>query len=302
MRFNKPSQKTVLFLFLFFASGMAYGAVRLYCKLNDAFLLSDISIHLPYRVDWEIQPLDFQEKEVLDQAINQPYSYLGKGHQSYVFESHDQKYVIKFLKFQRMRFQPWWAEIPFPKLLNQWREKKLSARKEMLENCLRSWKLAFNEFKNEASIVYVHINKTDFLQKTLDISDKLGFKYQLDLDNSIFLIQRKAESLLVPAIDSLLEQGQKEKAEQLLQDFVRMLVSEYNRGLAEKELHVLRNTGVLNGRPIHVDNGRFEYDAEMKIPQKQTAELQRKTGELRQWLIVNHPELAVYFKDLIGKE
>jgi hypothetical protein len=272
-----------------------YGAGRLYYRLTDGFKIGNIIHELPHRSDWVTRPLTAEEKAELDQAIHQSYHYLGKGHQAYIFESQDGQYVIKFLKFQRLRIPRWLLNIPLPSSWEKRRKEKIIFKQEILNRLFLSWKIGFEELKEEAAIIYIHLNKTSDLNKSLTIKDKIGLIHTLDLDQLVFLIQKKA-SPLCPTLDRLVAEGKVNEAKILLRKLIGLLVSEYRQGLAEKELHLLRNMGVLKGKPIHIDNGRFERDDTLQEPILYSRELWRKTAELREWLNRYHPDLAADFE------
>lgn len=284
----KFALKIALLILVLFVFG------RLYYRLTDGFRMGNVTMELPYQEKWQPR---LSETETLQTALNQPYHYLDKGHQAYVFESEDGQFVLKLLKFQRVRIPQWLrkTELPF---FEQWRLKRIEKKDRMLQSLLTSWKLGFDELKEEAAIVYVHIVPSHNLQKNLKITDKIGLKHTLELDRTIFLIQRKAP-LLGPTLDSLMVQNRSNEAKAVLDRLVGLFVSEYRRGLAEKELFILRNTGVLEGRPIHIDTGRFEWDLSLK--ENYRPELRRKTAKLLEWLREQHPELARHFEEQVEK-
>src|ERR1700722_10608768 len=80
--------------------GCSYGAIRLYYFLTDGFEISHITSDLPYDARWNVRPLQDKETQTLMQVFAQPYFYMGKWCQVYVFASADGKYVIKFFKYQ----------------------------------------------------------------------------------------------------------------------------------------------------------------------------------------------------------
>ena len=288
-----------IFLFFSILTLFLYGSGRLYYRLTDGFRMSNVAIEL--RDDWAMRPLTSDEKALVGKALSQPYHYLDKGHQAYVFASADDQFVLKLLKFQRGRVPNWLRSTSLPFSLEQWRLKRIAKKDQMLNSLLTSWKLSFEALKEEASIVYVHINKTHDLPQKLQLRDKLGLAHELDLNNAIFQIQRKAP-LLGPTLDQLMAAGQIQEAKELLNRLIALFVSEYKRGLAEKELFILRNTGVWLGQPMHIDTGRFEWDATLKEPENYRRELKRKTAKLQSWLQQHHAEVAEYFAERVEKQ
>src|SRR5689334_8295443 len=50
----------------------------------------------------------------LDGALQQPYTYLGRGHQCYAFGSADGKYVVKLPRYDRYRLSFFLRSCPIP--------------------------------------------------------------------------------------------------------------------------------------------------------------------------------------------
>jgi hypothetical protein len=259
--------------------------------MTDGFRISNINKEIPYDTAWEMKELDSGDAVALEEALNQPYYYLDKGHQVYAFESKDHKYVIKFLKLQRLRIPHWASHIPIS-FVNNWFEKKRALKQGMLHGLLTSWKIGFEHLKEESATVYVHINPSHTLQKHLTLYDKIGKKHQLDLDKTVFLIQKKVQ----PLIPALQQMGQSKEAYALMDELIALFLSEYKRGFAEKELYIMRNMGVYEGKIVHVDSGRLERDESLIDPENRKKELIRKTVKWRAWLQENYPELAAYFE------
>ena len=60
-----------------------------------------------------------------------------------------------------------------------------------------------------------------------------------------------------------------------------MLVSEYRRGFADNDHATVQNTGVLDGRPIHIDVGQFVRNERVKEPRLFHQELFNKTWKFQ---------------------
>lgn len=253
--------------------------------------MSNIESDNPYQKKWETHALVREERQQIATTLDQPFSYLGKGCQAYVFESEDGKYVIKFFKHQRFRTQAWIDWLTFIPAVKEYQEKKAEEKKEKLDKVLTSWKIAFEELKAETGVIYVHLNKSDEWQKKVAIRDKLGLPHQVDLDQTEFLLQRKA-TMLCPAIDQLVKEGRVEEAELLIDRLLVMLLSEYGRGYADNDHALMQNTGVLDGFPVHIDIGQFIYNEIVKAPKVYKQELYDKTYKFHQWLEKRHPTLA----------
>lgn len=297
------------YLFRFFVVLLAllgaYGIGRLYFQLTGGFTIGNISSDFAYQPAWEVRPLSQNENLVVEKALNQPYRYLGKGCQSYVFESEDGQYVIKFFKYQRFRLQSWIAYFPPLPAMVKFREQKAEKKWRKLDSFVRSWKVAFENLKDETGLIFVHLNKTSNLNKTLTIYDKLGLKHQVELDQMEFCVQCHA-TMLCDALMKNKEQGNLQASKQLIDDLLAMVLSEYSRGLADNDHALMQNTGVANGKPIHIDVGQFVINERARDPEYYNLELLTKTYKFKIWLVEHYPEAAAYLDarlhEIIGPE
>lgn len=273
-----------------------YGAGRVYYYVTDGFTTSNIASNLKFDPRFETKSITTQEKNQIDSILSQKFKYLGKGCQSYVFASEDGKYVMKFFKYQRFTPQSWLNLFSFIPAVNAHRLKKIEEKKIKLENIFKSWKIAFDELQPETGLVYVHLNKTNTLQKQVLITDKLGLEHQIAIDDHEFLIQKRAH-MLTDTIDNQMKKSQINLTKKLLDNLFETLVSEYKRGLGDNDHALMQNTGVLDGMAIHIDVGQFLKREVYKNVEVQAQEMFDKTYEFRVWLKKNHPDLSLYFDE-----
>jgi hypothetical protein len=294
-----------IFLFCFLCILLVYGGGRLYFFLTGGFTLENISSDFPFQRQWEVRPLLSKEEEELEKALGQSYRYLGKGCQSYVFLSEDGKYVIKFFKYQRYRLQMWLEYFPSLPAISKYREEKKSLKWNKLDGFVRSWKVAFEDLKEETGLVYVHLNKTDCLKKKLVFFDKMNRGHQIELDQMEFCVQRRAQ-LLCDVLLEHKEKGDVVSVANLVRDVVGLILSEYGRGLGDQDHALMQNTGVVEGKPVHIDVGQFVKSEEFKNPLVFHQELFTKMYKFREWLKENYSELGVVMDEelrlVIGDE
>lgn len=280
-----------------------YGVGRLYYRVTGGFMESNIISDLSYDPRWETRPLSPEAAAEVKKALDQPYTYLGKGCQSYVFSSKDDKYVIKFFKYQRFRPQYWLEYFSFIPPVERYRLYKVEKKKRKLESVFTSWKIAGEDLRNETGVVYVHLNKGSNLNKNLLLYDKIGMQHDIPLDEMEFLVQRKA-AMLCPTIDGMMAKGDVAGTQELLNKLLALILSEYERGLADNDHALMQNTGVIDGRPVHVDVGQFAKNKTVKDPAVYNQEIFNKTYKFRIWLKEHHPELEVFLaarlEEIIG--
>ncbi len=295
MKTQLLSKKLKYLLLVLIMIPVLYGSGRLYYYITDGFTIDNITSAFPYDSRWAVRPLSSDEQTLAYSILDQKFSYLGKGCQSYVFLSADKKYVLKFFKYQRFRTQPWVDFFSFIPFVENYLDQKVVKKRTKREGFFASWKLAFEELKEETGLIFVHLNKTQTLQKELIFTDKMGFEHQVELDDMEFLIQRKA-TMLCPYIQSLMKEQKVDEAKKLLSSIISMVLSEYDRGLADNDHALMQNTGVYNGMPIHIDVGQFVRNEQVRNPETYNQELFNKTFKFRRWLHKEYPELADYLE------
>ena len=273
-----------------------YGVGRLYFHLTAGFTIANITSDFSYNPEWAVRDLSSVENVELEQAMNQSYTYLGKGCQSYVFLSQDGQYVIKFFKYQRFRLLPWLAYSPSLPAVVQYRQEKLEKKWEKLDGFIKSWKMAFENLKDETALIYVHLNKTKHLNTQLVIFDKIGSSHSLNLDQMEFCIQRKAD-MLCDVLMHFKEQNNIDGAKLLVTNLLNLVISEYHRGFADNDHALMQNTGVAQGIPIHIDIGQFVENEKVRDSSVYHQELFTKTYKFKFWLGENYPELAIFLEN-----
>ncbi|HNA61863.1 MAG TPA: hypothetical protein PKW79_02165 [Rhabdochlamydiaceae bacterium] len=261
-----------------------YGVAKFCKKQTGSFTLSRISSQLKPEPRWDTLPLPPGELADLRQILNQPYTYLNKGAQSFVFASQDGNYVIKFFRHHHMS-APLWL---------RWNQKTVTKRHGKLYKDFDSYKLAFDNLREETGLLYLHLNKTTHLQQTLDLVDKLGIHHKVPLDQFEFLIQKRAK-LVYPALQELMEKGQIEQAKEALTNIVQFLVHRSQMGIFDKDPDLNSNFGLIGTQVIQIDIGRFKHQK----PQLNKDEITRITDNLHQWLMIKYPQLDVHLKNQI---
>jgi hypothetical protein len=276
--------------------GCIYAGKRIFYYFTDGFSPSHIVSDFPFRPDWETRPLSHSERDEVKQAFNQPYHYLGKGCQSYVFLSEDQRYVIKFFKYQNYCLKPWLVYLPSLPAIVKYRIQKQEQKQQVIDRFFTSWKLAFEHLKDETGLMYIHLNKTSHLNQHLLIYDKLGYFHHLNLDQLEFCVQRRAEMLQVVLL-RYKQEGELEKGKELIAKLLELQLSQYSRGFADTDPALLQNTGIIDGRLMQIDVGLLTYDEKLKEPTYYHQELFNRTYKLQKWLNRVYPELGIFLQE-----
>jgi hypothetical protein len=269
---------------------IAWGAKTAYYTQTDGFSLANITSEKYEGSLWTVPPLNGLEADEINSALNQEYKYLSKGHQAYVFESQDSRYVLKFIKFQKYRHHPLYAMLPLPDSLEKDRFKQTLHKQDKRDALFKSWKIAHTKLKDETQVLFVHIDLSDPFEKTLTLYNKGGTRYDIDLSQYVFLLQKKLD-LFEDVLASQMQKGDTVGAKQLIDGLLDLYLNEFRQGLYEEDRYIVRNTGVLQNRPIQIDTGRLRESEDLKNPKKQAEVMLWKTTLLKEWLGETYPEL-----------
>lgn len=286
--------KSKYFIFgLLFCVLTAWTAKSIYYEQTDGFSLSNITSEKYPDENWRVPPLNTADTDEVNLALSQEYRYLGKGHQAYVFESKDSRYVIKFIKFQKYRHHPLYAMVPLPETYEKDRFKHTLHKQDKRDALFKSWMIAHTKLKDETQVLFVHIDRTDSFGKELTLYNKSGTRYQINLGEHVFLLQKKVD-LFEDVLAHQMQQGDIESSKQLLDGLLDLYLKEFRQGLYEEDRYIVRNTGVLDNRPIQIDTGRLREDHSLKDTRKQAEVMLWKTTLLKEWLKETYPDLEVH--------
>lgn len=244
----------------------------------------------PWKIEAPVSDLDLSAaSDEIKQILSQPFHYLGKGRQSFVFVSSDERYVLKF--FNKTYFQMSW----FSFLFYEKEKRKKEKRRFFFE---KSYEIAFKEFGEE--ILYLHLgSSTDLFAK--QIQGPAHGVFRVDLNRVPFVLQRKGE----PFYAGLEKIYAREGTEGLCREidrFIEQLSRRISKHIADDDSDIEHNWGYVQGRLFHLDPGRLYLDPSLKAPKRQKEEWHRATHHFVEWLQKNYPESAQYFESqLVGR-
>nr|AOO54562.1 hypothetical protein [uncultured bacterium] len=275
--------------------------IKQFCyKKTDGFALYKILSSLSYHQDWEPASSAELENTALSEILNQPFYYLAKGAQSYVFASQDGTTVIKFFRLYHLRPPLWLSFLAMPPALQSYKLSKMIDKRNELAKDFTSYKIAFEEMKEETGLIYLHLNKTSHLKKHLKIYDKIGIAYELDLDEMEFLVQKRA-TLVYPSIDALMKAHAPEDAKEAISALIQLLKYRCEKGIFDKDPDLNTNFGFLDNKALQIDIGRFRRETLSPYPNTYRDEIIRITDNFRQWLDARYPMLSEHLAAEIQK-
>ena len=276
-------------LFFFFAFFLiSWLGIYTYNQVTDGFSIRQMTSSLPACPQFEVE-LSSEKVACLQAMLDQPFRYIGKGCQFYVFASADDKLVIKFLKHKHLRPFTWLKSLPLPKKLRQLSDEKIKRRKQRVERLFSSCKLAFEKMPDETGLLSIHLNRTPALNKHIVLIDKLGGKHVVEIDDYEYVIQKKA--VLVQDVFAHLAESEVVGKVQLLVDLV---LSRCQKGICDRDRSFVQNVAfsLEEDQALFIDIGQFYEDAAICSEELQAQDLTKRLGNLRFWTERHFPKLA----------
>lgn len=285
MRLDGALVKVFRFKKIAIVTILAVGLISFYHFIDGQFRLQNIQDnvigqqdilrdHNPSRMSLE------NEQNLLQSILAQPYRYLDRGRQSFVFASQDGRYVIKFFDLRRYR-----SGIFTPFSLS--RQARMKRKKDRL---FRGYKLAYEQDGDHAFILYQQLIPNPLLKQSIVLYDWFGFKHTIDLGQVAFIIQSRAVPTRVE-ITKLLSQGDIIEAKKRLRQVLDMYVIEYGRAIYDRDHNFMYNTGFVDGKSMRLDVGRLRADERYKDPRVALEDLEKIAIDRTEgWLLRHFPQ------------
>lgn len=202
--------------------------------------------------------------------LSQPFSYLGKGMQCFVFEGEDKEVVLKLFRVRSRK------------------------NKNSLSRLIKASKLAFSLAKEETGLLYVHTEATSYALPSVLLNKRWGLSYSIPLDDYSFVLQKKVKSLE----EAFLEASKDGSLGALLDSYLALIQKRAAKGICNTDAHVTQNFGFLSGKAIEIDFGNYLY-----APEKKDEEVNRFTKRMRKFLQKQAPNYVAEYdqKTLYGK-
>ncbi len=221
------------------------------------------------------QALDQHQQQVLEGIIDQPFAYLDRGKQSFVFISQDRRYVLKFFDVHCLKGGL--SSVFSPPVV-----KYCERRLDSLRN---GYRLAFERDRAHTGLIFVQLLPNPKLSLKVDLIDRFGWRHTIDLGSVPFVIQQKAIPTRV-MLTALLDKGEVAEAKRRLRQIIDLYIEEYHIGIYDRDHNFMYNTGFIDESPIRIDVGRLRADARIHEPTVFLQDLRKialhRTGEWMQ--------------------
>ncbi len=215
--------------------------------------------------------------------LAEPFTYLARGKESFVFIARDGKTVLKLLNNRRHALVQLFQHLPFC-------EKKCLKLSQKIEKVLASYLLAKTRLEQETGLLFLHLHETHHLKHKVRIQDKLGIVHDVDLDKTAFILQKKAE-LAYPQLQAWIQQKDLDRARQGILSLVDLLKQRHAKKIQDKDPLIRTNIGFLEGNAVFLDLGAFSHGE--SPPQ----EIPKILHSLKLWLEKQDPSLALFLEE-----
>jgi hypothetical protein len=236
-----------------------------------------------------------KELEELQGVFAQSFSFLNEGGEFYVFVSQDQKYVIKFFKVRRLTPKYWLNYIPIP-WLDKKRISKVDERERIRLETFQGLKLAFEKFRYQSGLVFLHLFRTDYLKIKIKVIDAQGKSHKISLDSVPFVLQKRV-TMLPDYISMLIKEDREDDAVRALCQILDLVKESCLCGFVDDSETVECDYGFIEERAVRVGGGRLLREEPGSSFRSVLREVFRASKAIEAWLVRNHPSLVPKFQD-----
>lgn len=274
--------KTAIFILI------ACVAIERFChKQTRGFALHKI-LSAP-SIEAEEFPLCEKVYEEMNLLFEKPFTFLGSGGQCYAFLSHDGTTVLKFFKQHHLRLWHFLNRLYLPSFLEPLRAKQLCKIEHYSPLLLESCKIAWRDFKEQSGLIYLHLNQTHHFQKPATLIDPLGIAHSIDLDQTEFALQKRAE-LCYPKFRRLLQEADLPAAKECIDSLIALIRDRQRQEIQDRDPHIRKNIGFIGNRAIEIDLGSFTKGTSGTF----CDEWSKTTRHFHTWLAKHNKELSLY--------
>lgn len=293
---SKPSPRSLIILVvLFFVLLLS----RVYYVATDDFRMGNITHEIPYNAGWDIPALTSEQKEEIEKILGQTFTYIGKGSQSYVFVSADQKYVIKFFKFKHLKYS-WFAKF-FPSIppFAKWQNNEIARKNRKLQHLFEGYHLAWQLNREESGLIYIKLNPSHET-KQIALIDKIGLSRTIDLGEVIYVIQKKGQTLR-STLKTLLDEGNVALAKKRIDQISELYFAEYKKGIYDRDHGVMHNTGFVGETPIRLDIGKLAEEPKTHERAFVKSDFEKVSKQIMNWINHHYPQHSKELSEVLDK-
>ncbi|MCX6987377.1 MAG: hypothetical protein NT065_04390 [Chlamydiae bacterium] len=270
-----------------------------FLKCNKGFTIWQLySNHNEYR-DWDAETNTNLPLIEIENIFNQPFTYLGKGHQSIVFESADRNYVLKLSLLHSDLRRLGWLKHPLSRITNA-RDPIESENKQTFIATKQSHAFAFSSLKSASGILVLHMDKSVNFPFTALLTDPLGHTYSIPLKDTFFLLQRKG-TLVFPTIQNFLDKKEMGLAKEAIDNLISFIYFRSLNGIKDDDPVIKKNYGFYGTEAFQLDTGKIRQEPMLKNRVSAKEETIAITKPLESWLTETSSELLSHYQNTINR-
>lgn len=234
----------------------------------------------------------YDEKKIKN-IINQPFRFMKKGQQCFVFLSEDRQYVIKFFRWEKLEPPFWTKWIHGTKSQSLIQDRK---KKQDFDFC--SYQIASRELKEETGLIFIQLPGQQAIKNPIEIYDNIGIRHIVASDRSGFILQKKTENFF-PYLKEKIKEGKSEDLHPFLSSLATLLINRAQNKITDSDISLEYNMGILENKPVLFDIGNLQKESSFCSEK----ELVYKQARLvLSSLKKEAPELALFFEKEIEKK
>lgn len=236
-------------VFYFFLSLLALAAVERFCHWQTG------GFRMAKAVTSRVYPLNapFASTPTSLPELDQSFYFLASGVQCYVFLGEDGKTILKLFKQYHGYLSTDLLRKAFPPSFTRG---ALQKREKRMATLFRSARIACENLSEETGVYFTHLQKTTPFFKTIKIYDKLGIPHTLDLDQTEFILQKRAE-VAGERLHRLFKNDQVAEANKEMNELLDLIENRSRKGIKNKDGKIMHNCGFLGEKPVELDIGSF---------------------------------------------
>lgn len=220
-----------------------------------------------------------KERKQIEEILRQPFSYLGRGKQMTAFESADHQYVLKLFNPRPPLKERFFREVKkMQSLLSlKWIKSSFFKKRARLQKLYERYALALRELKEEVGLVYVHLTPSSEIGFSfVEITDRDERLYSINLSNTPFVLQKKAE-IARERFEKLLQEKDTQGLQASISKLRELFMSRAEKGITDRIQTLYNNYGFVGDVPIQIDVGRVWFEEKvLRNPEAEVAAIMER--------------------------
>ena len=240
--------------------------------------------------------VDGNFSDEVNQALEQTFTYVGRGRQCFAFASVDGHYILKFPRTDIYKTPLWARALP----VSAYRKALEAEHKKREKFVFNSFHLSAKELQGETGVIALHLGQSAPAGKMLTLIDALGCTHRVPLEKVSFILQHK-HPIWTQAFLHSLEKGDRQGAEKILDAFLSVVVDRANKGILNKDRSFLRNYGFDGTKAYQIDVGSFYRKPELSPQATYQKSVRDSLDPVQEWLAIKDPTMKQYLDQKLEK-